>query len=99
MVFGSVWFWFIPLHALRDGGSPVAPPHLVDHEQIIRGQYKGLVGTVVEATDSHVKVELHTKPKKIFVARHQVRKGCGKAESPAPSQLLCLPLRNRALVC
>ena len=43
---------------------------LID-SQVIRGQHKGLMGQVVEATDSHVKVELHSKLKKVFISRNQ----------------------------
>lgn len=42
-------------------------------EQVIRGQNKGLMGQVVEATDTHVKVELHSKLKKVTVPRNQVK--------------------------
>lgn len=39
---------------------------------MIKGQHKGLMGQVVEATDTHVKVELHSKLKKVTIARNQV---------------------------
>lgn len=42
-------------------------------EQIVKGIHKGLMGQVVEATDTHVKVELHSKLKKVFISRNQVR--------------------------
>lgn len=48
------------------------PSHATLLAQIIKGQHKGLMGQVVEATDSHVKVELHSKLKKVFIARNQV---------------------------
>ncbi|CAM9553937.1 unnamed protein product [Sphacelaria rigidula] len=41
--------------------------------KVIRGQNKGLMGQVVEATDTHVKVELHSKLKKVTVPRNQVK--------------------------
>ncbi|CAN0459380.1 unnamed protein product, partial [Discosporangium mesarthrocarpum] len=44
-------------------------------KKIIRGQHKSLLGVVVEATDSHVKVELHSKLKKVTIPRSQVRFG------------------------
>lgn len=40
---------------------------------MIKGQHKGLMGQVVEATDSHVKVELHSKLKKVFIERNKAR--------------------------
>lgn len=40
--------------------------------KVIRGQHKGLMGQVVEATDTHVKVELHSKLKKVTISRNQV---------------------------
>ncbi|CAN0366146.1 unnamed protein product, partial [Laminaria digitata] len=40
---------------------------------VIKGQWKGLVGQVVEATDTHVKVELHSKLKKVTISRNQAR--------------------------
>lgn len=39
--------------------------------QVIKGQHKGLMGQVVEATDTHVKVELHSKLKKVTISRNQ----------------------------
>ena len=40
--------------------------------KIIRGQFKGTMGQAVEATDTHEKVELHSKMK-IAVGKNQVK--------------------------
>ncbi|CAM9770784.1 unnamed protein product, partial [Choristocarpus tenellus] len=40
--------------------------------KVVKGQHKSLLGLVVEATDTHVKVELHSKLKKVTIPRNQV---------------------------
>ena len=51
-------------------------------QQLVRGQFKGMLGQVVEATDTHVKVELHSKMKKITVGKNQ-------ACTVEPSLIVC----------
>jgi len=41
--------------------------------KLIKGQFKGHMGIVVEATDTHVKVEMATRHKKITVERAKVK--------------------------
>lgn len=40
--------------------------------RIQAGQWKGYIGTVADATASHVHVELHTRHKKVMVAREKI---------------------------
>jgi len=41
--------------------------------KITKGPLKGYLGTVIDTTDTHVKVEVHTKAKKVMMSRNHVK--------------------------
>jgi len=41
--------------------------------KITKGPMKGYLGTIIDTTDTHVKVEVHTKAKKVMLLRNQVK--------------------------
>ncbi|RKF76324.1 Transcription elongation factor SPT5 [Golovinomyces cichoracearum] len=62
-----------------NGKSDMAPPKIFGRDKSIgqtvtirKGPYKGLLGIVKETTDSHARVELHTKSKTINVPKESL---------------------------